>query len=140
MRRQSIRIRQRKENAANYLMRYEEALADIARDDARTAQLISECAKLRAGLEAATLSDGKSLLYEELTGLIIHVTKYMLTAHEELQREVARTRGGEVLELVHERAERMEREAREEGVEEDLLESAAAEARERQSSGDADPA
>lgn len=85
-------------------------------------------------------------LYEELVNLIIKVDDYLLAAHDDLRREARKAMGGEVLELVHERMERVEREAhgkgleqgleqglegitaklRESGVDEALLESAAA--------------
>ena len=146
-----------------YLMRYERALGAIDGDDARTRDLLAECADLRAGLEAATLAGGETLLYEELTGLIIRVTNYLLAAHETLQRKVARAMGGEVLELLHERAERLEREAwdrglrrgteqgleqglesimaqlRAHGVDEALLQSAAEAARAEQAAATAEP-
>ena len=100
-----------------YLMRYERALAQIADDGTRTSQLVAECAELRAQLEAATLAAGETLLYEELVELIIRVADYMLEAHEALRQKVRSVMGGEVLELMHERAERLAREAEQRGLE-----------------------
>ncbi|MBQ9003552.1 MAG: hypothetical protein IJ087_17020, partial [Eggerthellaceae bacterium] len=100
-----------------YLMRYEGALSAIAADDARTDGLIAECAELRAGLETATLGKGEALLYEELVELIIRVIDHIMAAHEVLRKKVRRTMGGEVLELMHERAERLAREAEQRGIE-----------------------
>lgn len=100
-----------------YLMRYEKALGEIAADDVRTAQLIAECSDLRTGLELLTLSEGESLLYEELTELIIRISDYLLRAHEVLRQKVRKAMGGEVLELINDRAERLEREAEARGIE-----------------------
>lgn len=100
-----------------YLMRYEKALADIVADDARVAQLIAECADLRAELESATLAEGEPLLYEQLVELIIRVTDHLFAAHETLRKRVRRAMGGEVLELMRDRAERLEREAEARGLE-----------------------
>ena len=109
-----------------YLMRYEGRLSEIDGDDVRTSELVAECAELRAGLESETLAKGDSLLYEQLVELIIKVTDHLLAKHETLRRKVRRTMGGEVLELMRERAERLEREAeergREQGVEQGLAE------------------
>ena len=100
-----------------YLMRYEGALAGISADDARTTELIAECAELRANLESSTLAEGDALLYEELVELMIRVSDHMLAAHETLRRKVRRAIGGEVLELMCERSERLEREAEQRGIE-----------------------
>ena len=100
-----------------YLMRYERALGEIEGDDARTAQVIADCAELRAGLEASTLAAGETLLYEELTELIIMVSDHMLKAHKTLREKVRRTMGGEVLELLNDRAKRLEKEAEARGIE-----------------------
>lgn len=99
-----------------YLMRYEKGLESIAGSNTRTAELLAECAELRANLEEATLAAGDELLYEQLVELIIKVSDYMLRAHEVLRRKVRRAMGGEVLELMREHAERMEREAEERGM------------------------
>ena len=100
-----------------YLMRYEKALADISSDENRTAQLVAECAELRTDLENSTLSSGDSVLYEQLLELIIRVSDYLLRADDALRRKVRRAMGGEVLELMRERAERLEREAEVRGIE-----------------------
>lgn len=135
-----------------YLMRYERELAGIDRDEGWTAQLIAECTELRIELADATLGRGDDLLYEELTELIIRVSDYLTRANEALQKKVRAAMGGEVLELLNDRAERMAREAEERGladgmkqgasnlaellrargVEEDLIEEAMAALRERQ--------
>ena len=99
-----------------YLMRYEKSLSLIASDDVRSAELIVECSELRNRLELMTLGSGDSLLYEELVELIIRVSDHLLVKHDELRKKVKRAMGGEVWELMHERAERLEREAREQGV------------------------
>ena len=75
------------------------------------------CAELRASLEAATLAEDETLLYKELTELITRVSDYVFRAHEVRRRKARRTMGGEVLELMNDRAERLEREARTEGLE-----------------------
>lgn len=85
--------------------------------DVRTAQLLAECSDLRTGLELATLPEGESLLYEQLTELIIRVSDHMLRAHDLLRRKVRTAMGGEVLELINDRAERLEREAEARGLE-----------------------
>lgn len=100
-----------------YLMRYEQTLAQIAADDVRTAQLLVECAELRASLEELTLATGDTILYEQLVELIIRVSDHMLAAYETLRKKVRRAMGGEVLELWRERAARLEQEARELGIE-----------------------
>ena len=101
-------------------MRYEKTLSSIAADDVRAAQLIAECAELRADLESATLAEGEPLLYEQLVELIIRVTDHMLAAHETLRKRVRRAMGGEVLELMRDRAERLEREAEARGIEQGI--------------------
>ena len=103
-----------------YLMRYERALSQIEADDAKSAQLLAECADLRARLEDATLVAGDPLLYEQLTELIIRVSDHMLASYDALRRKVRRTMGGEVLELMRDRAARLEREAREQGIEQGI--------------------
>ena len=98
-----------------YLMRYEKSLADIAQDGVRTAELVAECAQIRRCLELATLEKGDALLYEELVELIIKVSDYMLRAYDALRKEVRAAMGGEVFELMHERAERLHLEGIEQG-------------------------
>ena len=100
-----------------YLMRYEEALGEIESDGGRANELIVECADLRNKLEGATLAEGQPLLYEQLLELIIRVCDHLFRAHEGLRRKVRRTMGGEVLELMRERSERLEREAEQRGRE-----------------------
>ena len=81
------------------------------------AELVAECSELRSSLEELTLQTGETLLYEQLVELIIRVSDHMLRANEALRRKVRRAMGGEVLELMRERAERLEREAEERGIE-----------------------
>ena len=100
-----------------YLMRYEKVLGAIEDDDVRTAQLIAECAGLRAELERATLAAGDAVLYEQLVELIIRVSDHMMEKHEMLRKKVRSAMGGEVLELMRDRAERLEREAEARGIE-----------------------
>ena len=99
-----------------YLMRYERELAKIARSDERTRELLLECSNLRLSLETTVLAAGETMLYEELIELIMRVSDHLLASHEMLQKKVRATMGGEILELWHDRAERIEREAREEGL------------------------
>jgi len=99
-----------------YLMRYEKDLAEIEGDEAKTDALVAECARLRAKLEAATLGAGDGLLYEQLIELIIRVNDHLLAAHETLRKEVKGTMGGEVWELMGERAERLKNEAFDLGI------------------------
>ena len=94
-----------------YLMRYELALGDIAGDKTSTDHLIAECSDLRVQLEKFTLAEGETLLYEQLVELIIKVSDRLMETYEALRKKVRRTMGGEVLELMNERAERLEREA-----------------------------
>lgn len=101
-----------------YLMRYEEELAEIAEDDEKSARLIAECTELRMELASQTLEHGDDLLYQRVTELIIRVSDHLLEKYGSLQKKVRAAMGGEVLELMDERAERMEREARERGLEE----------------------
>lgn len=98
-----------------YLMRYENAIAKIESDEERVRGLLEDCRSIRSQFEALTVKTGKTFLYEELMGLIIRVTEHMFRGSEGLQREVRNAMGGEVLELLHERAARLEREALEEG-------------------------
>ncbi len=131
-----------------YFMRYERELSKIARDDERTWALLAECSDLRLRLEAAMLRADDTVLYEELVELIIRVSDHILEAHKALQGKVRGAMGGEVLELVHERAAREGRaEGRAEGhdemlrivaeqlaelgVSEDVIEMATAAARDR---------
>ena len=100
-----------------YLMRYENAIAQIANDDSRTAQLVAECSDLRANLESMTVETGDTKLYEELVELIIKVSDHLFAAYGILQKKVRRAMGGEVLELLHDRAERLEREGVARGIE-----------------------
>lgn len=99
-----------------YLMRYERELASIDGDEEWTVRLIAECTELRIELADATLGRGDDLLYEELTELIIRVSDYLTRANEALQKKVRAAMGGEVLELLNDRAERMAREAEERGL------------------------
>ena len=103
-----------------YLMRYEGELPRIAGSEEETNGLVAECAELRAELEEATLAAGDTLLYEELTELIIRVSDYTMRAHGALREKVRRAMGGEVLELLRERAERLEREALAKGIEQGI--------------------
>ena len=100
-----------------YLMRYEDALAQIDGNEDETAKLIATCAELRSQLEKATLAEGDTVLYEQLLELIIRVVDHMMRAHNALREKVRRAMGGEVLELLRDRAEREIQEAREEGLE-----------------------
>lgn len=80
------------------------ALSRLSRHDRKTASVI------------ATLAKGEPLLYEQLLELVIRVSDHMLKAHETLRQKARRTMGGEVLELMRDRAEHLEREAREQGI------------------------
>ena len=100
-----------------YLMRYEKQLTTIDGDDTETAKLVAECASLRNQLELATLGMGNGLLYEQLVELIIKVSDHLLAAHDALRRKVRMAMGGEILELMRERATRLEEEALELGIE-----------------------
>ena len=68
------------------------------------------------GLAEATLDKGDTLLYEELTELIIRVSDYVTRAYEALQKKVRAAMGGEVLELLNDRAKRLEHEAEDRGL------------------------
>lgn len=73
-------------------------------------------------MESDTIESGETLLYEQLVELIIKVNDYLLSAYGDLQKKVRRAMGGEVLELMRERMERVEREAREQGLAEGRIE------------------
>ena len=103
-----------------YLMRYERKLAEIEASDDYSAQLVNECAWLRVKLDSVSLQTGDTVLYEELIELIIKVSDHLLAAHASLQKRVREAMGGEVLELWHDRAARMEREALEQGLEQGI--------------------
>lgn len=94
-----------------YLMRYEKSFDSIAADNARVARLVEECVDLHSRLVNATLASDDRLLYEELVELVTRVSDYMLSKHDELRGKVRNAMGGEVLELLNERAKRLEREA-----------------------------
>lgn len=100
-----------------YLMRYEQALDAIADDDVRTARLVEECVDLNARLADVVLGAGDRLLYEELVELIIRVSDHIMSKHDRLRGKVRNAMGGEVLELLNDRAARLEREAEERGIE-----------------------
>lgn len=100
-----------------YLMRYENLLDAIAKDDVRTAKLIEECVEINSRLATTALESGDRLLYEQLVELIIKVSDHIMAKHEGLRKKVRKAMGGEVLELLNERALRLEREAREKGLE-----------------------
>ena len=103
-----------------YLMRYERELEKIAGDDQRTAQLIAECAQMRGKFEILTLGAGDEVLYEGLTELIIKVSDHVLSSYDDLRKKVRLAMGGEVLELMGERAVRLEREAKQKGIKEGI--------------------
>ena len=75
-------------------------------------------------MEAATLGNGDTLLYEELTELTIRVSDYLARANGALRRKVRVAMGGEVLELMRDRAERLEREAEVRGIEQGIEQGA----------------
>ena len=103
-----------------YLMRYEGMIGRIVEDENLRSQLIAECTSIRNELISAMARAGSMMLYEELTALIIRVSNYVFRQNEKLQDEVNKAMGGEVLELLHERAERLEREALDRGLEQGL--------------------
>lgn len=98
-----------------YLMRYEDSFGVIANDNIRTAQLVEECVELNARLANAVLDSGDRLLYEQLVELIIKVSDHVLSKYTTLQGKVRNAMGGEVLELMNDRAERLAREAKDQG-------------------------
>lgn len=100
-----------------YLMRYERSLDKIASDPNLTARLVEECVDLNAQLANALLTTGDRLLYEELVELIIRVIDHIMARYESLKGKVRSAMGGEVLELLNDRAERLEREAEARGIE-----------------------
>lgn len=100
-----------------YLLRYEHSLDFIATDGDRMAHLVEECVELNARLANALQESGDRLLYEELVELIIRVSDYIMSKHDELRGKVRNAMGGEVLELLNDRAERLEREAEQRGIE-----------------------
>ena len=100
-----------------YLMRYEKYLDEIAADGDRSARLVEECVDLNARLAGVVIGRGDQLLYEQLVELIIRVSDHIMAKYEALQGKVRNAMGGEVLELLNERAARLEREARKQGIE-----------------------
>ena len=98
-----------------YLMRYESTLDQIATDDTRTAKLVEECVDLHAKLTQTVLHSGDRLLYEQLIELIIRVVNHIMRKQDSLRGKVRSAMGGEVLELVNDRAARLEREAEKRG-------------------------
>jgi hypothetical protein len=98
-------------------MRYERSLDKIASDPNLTARLVEECVDLNAQLANALLTTGDRLVYEELIELIIRVIDHIMAKYESLKGKVRSAMGGEVLELLNERAERLEREAEARGIE-----------------------
>lgn len=99
-----------------YLMRYERELARIATSQELSDKLVAECNELQLRLAELTLDTGDGLMFEEMTELIIRVSDHVLAAYESLQKKVRAAMGGEVLELLNDRAKRMEREAHEKGL------------------------
>ena len=99
-----------------YLMRYERELDAIAADDNKSARLVEECVDISARLASVVIGDDDRLLYEELVELIIRVSDHIMAKHDALRGKVRKAMGGEVLELLNDRAARLEREAREEGL------------------------
>ena len=59
-------------------------------------------------------------VYEELTELIIRVSDYLTKANEAMRRKVRVAMGVEVLELMGERAKRLEAEAEQRGIEQGM--------------------
>lgn len=104
-----------------YLMRYERSLDKIATDPNLTARLVEECVDLNTQLVNAMSETGDRLLYEELVELIIRVIDHILDKYESLRGKVRGAMGGEVLELLNERAKRLEREAEERGIEQGIV-------------------
>ena len=72
--------------------------------------------ELQPRLANTALDMGNRLLYEEIIELIIRVSDRIIAHYEALQGKVRNAMGGEILELMHERAARLEREALAEGV------------------------
>ena len=99
-----------------YLMRYEDEVSRCNNDDRLAVELVAECSEMRSSLERITVAEGNALLYEQLIELIITVSDHIFAAHDSLRKKVKKAMGGEVLELMHERAERLEREAEERGL------------------------
>lgn len=104
-----------------YLMRYERSLDRIAADANLTAQLVEECVDLNNQLVNTMLETGDRLLYEELVELIIRVIDHIMAKYESLRGKVRGAMGGEVLELLNERAKRLEREAEERGYRDGII-------------------
>ena len=100
-----------------YLMRYERRLARMSGDGEEVSRLVEECVDLGARLAEATIERGDSLLYEQLTELIIRISDYLTRQNADLQRKVRAAMGGVVLELADDRARRMVQEAKEQGKE-----------------------
>lgn len=100
-----------------YLMRYEQDIPQIANDPMLADQLIAKCSELRGELESLTVKSGDTVLYEELVELIIKVSDHLFASTEALRKRVRKAMGGEVLELMRERAARLEREAETRGIE-----------------------
>jgi len=98
-----------------YLMRYENRFTEIAADEQQTAALLADCTELNRRLAETPLAQADSLLHQELLELIIRVSDHLLAADEALQKKVRSAMGGEVLELLNDRAERMKREGVEQG-------------------------
>ena len=103
-----------------YLMRYERELSRLARGEAELGILMEDCVELRSNLEELTLQSGDTLLYEQLIELIIRVVDHLFAADDALRKRVRKAMGGEVLELMHERAKRLEREAEARGIEQGI--------------------
>ena len=106
-----------------YLMRYEKELSSMDADSESASALLRECREIRMRLADLTLLQGDELLYRQITELIIKVSDHLLAANEPLNRKVRPAMGGEILELMDDKIERLNNEkkrSREEGIQEGI--------------------
>jgi hypothetical protein len=100
-----------------YLMRYEDELSIMDRDEGRKNKFYEECMDLRVRLEKE-IGD-KEVIYTDLINLILRVADHILDEHKKMKKGVKDIMGGKVLELTSEKLiKKGIREGREEGLRE----------------------
>ena len=96
-----------------YLARYERRMRRAGGPTARArSEYLADCGRLGEAF-AKGMASGEGELYNELVRLTVRVSDHILRGQDDLAGEARSAMGGEVLELISEKMERLEREGRE---------------------------
>lgn len=86
-----------------YVMRYERRTDEYEKDPEKLKGLLLEYEAIRLHLEKEATEDGRSMLYADLSALIVKIANYIFRGQTTVKKGIGDVMGGKVLELESER-------------------------------------